>query len=120
MKFKDYHGAASNHSYSPQVPACTYEKCSKFYHVRPLGPLGPLAPSKHLRVLVLLLQDQKQTPQHPKGDGSCVDECDCGKNPCGEYGERAGSGLDSLPVADLCILFSVRPPKRVLCGLVHR
>lgn len=59
VKFKDYKGPSSNHSY--HVPACTYEKCSGFYH------------------------DQEQTPEHPHGDGSCVDECDCGKAPCGEY-----------------------------------
>ncbi len=29
--------------------------------------------------------DQDQTPQHPKGDGSCVDKCDCGGVSCGEY-----------------------------------
>mmetsp|Transcript_18552 Transcript_18552/g.44482 ORF Transcript_18552/g.44482 Transcript_18552/m.44482 type:complete len:396 (-) Transcript_18552:25-1212(-) len=43
-------------------PQCTKEKCSGFYH------------------------DQDQTPEHPSGDGSCVDECDCGDGlPCGEY-----------------------------------
>ena len=61
IKFKDYRGPASNHSYAPAVPACTFEKCSQFYH------------------------DQEQTPAHPHGDGSCVEECDCGVNPCGEY-----------------------------------
>lgn len=30
-------------------------------------------------------RSQKQTPQHPKGDGSCVKACDCGCVPCGEY-----------------------------------
>lgn len=29
--------------------------------------------------------DQDQTPKHPHGDGSCVDLCDCGGVPCGEY-----------------------------------
>ena len=30
--------------------------------------------------------DQEQTPQHPTGDGSCKDACDCGAGlPCGEY-----------------------------------
>ena len=47
------------------VPACdisyTPPKCSVFYH------------------------DQEQSPGHPKGDGNCVEKCDCGKNPCGEY-----------------------------------
>lgn len=35
LQFKDYKGPSSNHSY--HVPACTYEKCSGFYHdqVRP-------------------------------------------------------------------------------------
>ena len=55
LKFKD----GINGTY--HVPACTFEKCSAMYH------------------------DQEQTPEHPKGDGSCVDKCDCGKNPCGEY-----------------------------------
>lgn len=32
-----------------------------------------------------LYHDQEQTPQHPHGDGSCVDPCDCGGVPCGEY-----------------------------------
>ncbi len=27
-----------------------------------------------------------QTPEHPHGDGSCVNPCDCGEGvPCGEY-----------------------------------
>ena len=76
LKFKD----GINGSY--HVPPCTGEKCSLFYH------------------------DQDQTPEHPKGDGSCVDDCrppplrtckhamnvclpasigDCGDSPCGEY-----------------------------------
>lgn len=59
IKFKDYHGPSSNNSY--HVPACTYEKCSGFYH------------------------DQEQTPEYPSGDGSCSEECDCGDAPCGEY-----------------------------------
>eukprot|EP00051_Salpingoeca_urceolata_P027693 m.482796 g.482796 ORF g.482796 m.482796 type:complete len:583 (-) comp22669_c0_seq1:268-2016(-) len=58
-RFKDYKGPQSNHSY--HVPACTYEKCSGFYH------------------------DQEQTPEYPRGDGSCLQECDCGVAPCGEY-----------------------------------
>jgi hypothetical protein len=32
-----------------------------------------------------LYHDQDQTPRHPRGDGSCVDLCDCGGVPCGEY-----------------------------------
>ena len=78
VRFRDYKGAASNHScatplannpptppdgvrFSDHVPACTFEKCSGFYH------------------------DQGQTPEYPSGDGSCVSaECDCGANPCGE------------------------------------
>lgn len=59
VRFKDYKGPESNNSY--HVPACTYEKCSGFYH------------------------DQEQTPEYPRGDGSCTEECDCGKAPCGEY-----------------------------------
>ena len=47
------------------VPQCDNNynppKCSEFYH------------------------DQEQSPGHPRGDGSCKDNCDCGKNPCGEY-----------------------------------
>ncbi len=73
IKFKDYHGRASNGSYA--VPACDWygnatspAKCSGFYH------------------------DQEQTPEHRGGgpdypvDGQCVEQCDCGEtNPCGEY-----------------------------------
>ena len=59
VKFKNYQGPSSNHSY--HVPACTYDKCSGFYH------------------------DQEQTPEYPHGDGSCREECDCGDAPCGEY-----------------------------------
>eukprot|EP00056_Hartaetosiga_gracilis_P008939 m.128241 g.128241 ORF g.128241 m.128241 type:complete len:419 (-) comp13022_c0_seq6:1961-3217(-) len=55
LKFKD----GVNGSY--HVPPCTLGKCSEFYH------------------------DQDQTPEHPHGDGSCVDACDCGSIPCGEY-----------------------------------
>merc|ERR550514_2232848 len=55
LKFKD----GINGSY--HVPPCTGDKCSEFYH------------------------DQDQTPEHPHGDGSCEDECDCGPVPCGEY-----------------------------------
>jgi hypothetical protein len=47
------------------VPQCDNNfsppKCSSFYH------------------------DQDQTPQHPHGDGSCAEPCDCGPVPCGEY-----------------------------------
>lgn len=62
------------------VPQCddSYDppRCSEFYH------------------------DQEQSPGHPKGDGSCVDNCDCGKNPCGEYlwDHRNGSMLQSFLV----------------------
>ena len=56
LKFKD----GVNGTY--HVPPCTGSKCSAFYH------------------------DQDQTPEHPRGDGSCADECDCGAGiPCGEY-----------------------------------
>lgn len=38
------------------------------------------------RCNVLKYHDQDQTPQHPHGDGSCIDACDCGAGvPCGEY-----------------------------------
>ena len=57
LRFRDY--PAANASY--HVPACTAGQCSQFYH------------------------DQSQTPEHPHGDGSCVDACDCGSVPCGEY-----------------------------------
>jgi len=50
---------------APHVPKCDTDfdppKCSELYH------------------------DQVQTPKHPHGDGSCVDPCDCGGVPCGEY-----------------------------------
>jgi hypothetical protein len=29
--------------------------------------------------------DQEQTPEHPHGDGSCAEPCDCNGVPCGEY-----------------------------------
>ena len=46
----------------PCTNTSTSSKCSMFYH------------------------DQLQTPQHPNGDGSCIDDCDCGNGlPCGEY-----------------------------------
>lgn len=60
------------------VPPCDTNysppKCSEFYH------------------------DQEQSPGHPKGDGSCKDNCDCGKNPCGEYlwDHRNGSILQEF------------------------
>ena len=55
------------------VPVCTGSKCSVFYH------------------------DQTQVPEHPTkrgilaapkptyDDGKCIDECDCGTQPCGNY-----------------------------------
>ena len=55
LKFSD--GINGSYHTNP----CTDGKCSEFYH------------------------DQDQTPEHPKGDGSCVDTCDCGSIPCGEY-----------------------------------
>ena len=58
--FLPFSGAGNYH-----VPQCdeTYSPplCSKLYH------------------------DMDQTPRHPHGDGSCVDLCDCGGVPCGEY-----------------------------------
>jgi hypothetical protein len=66
LKFKDGVHGAY------RVNACTGSKCSAFYH------------------------DQDQTPEHPRGDGSCTDDCDCGKGlPCGEYlwDHRNGSML---------------------------
>jgi len=56
FKFKGYNGPSSNHSFSPS--ACTYEKCSGFWH------------------------DQAGTMEHP---GVCKAECDCGQVPCGGY-----------------------------------
>ena len=40
-----------------------------------------------LRALSLSLSlSTPQTPEHPTGDGSCVNACDCGEGvPCGEY-----------------------------------
>lgn len=62
LKFKPG-GSLRNGSW--HVPACTgsgaARKCSALYH------------------------DQEQTPEHPAGDGSCADWCDCGAQPCGEY-----------------------------------
>ena len=66
LKFKD--GVNGTYRSSP----CTGSKCSAFYH------------------------DQDQTPEHPHGDGSCTDDCDCGPGlPCGEYlwDHRNGSML---------------------------
>ena len=63
-------GGFPNGSY--HVPPCTAGKCSALYH------------------------DQEQTPEHPKGDGDCEEECDCGPGlPCGEYlwDHRNGSML---------------------------
>lgn len=59
VRFANYTGG--NGSY--HVPACTFEKCSGFYH------------------------DQKQTPEMGGGshNGGCNEECDCGDAPCGEY-----------------------------------
>jgi hypothetical protein len=61
VRFKNYTGPGSNGSY--HVPACTFEKCSGFYH------------------------DQEQTPQMGGGshNGGCKEKCDCGAAPCGEY-----------------------------------
>ena len=60
LKFHNYSTPVPQNRYA--VPPCTGNKCSGLYH------------------------DQDQTPQHPKGDGSCTDECDCGEGlPCGEY-----------------------------------
>jgi hypothetical protein len=56
LKYRDG-GKGKNYSSNP----CTGRKCSVYYH------------------------DQDQTPEHPRGDGSCIDECDCGTQPCGEY-----------------------------------
>ena len=59
--FLRFSGANNYH-----VPTCdnnwTPPRCSEYYH------------------------DQDQTPEHPKGDGSCESACDCGAGvPCGEY-----------------------------------
>ena len=42
--------------------------------------------------------DQEQSPGHPRGDGNCKDNCDCGENPCGEYlwDHRNGSMLQDF------------------------
>ena len=57
--FLRFSGANNYH-----VPTCdnafSPPRCSTFYH------------------------DQDQTPEHPNGDGSCVNPCDCGEGvPCG-------------------------------------
>lgn len=59
VRFANYSGG--NGSY--HVPACTFGKCSGFYH------------------------DQVQTPEMGGGshNGGCHEECDCGVAPCGEY-----------------------------------
>ena len=60
---------------------CTGGKCSVFYH------------------------DQDQTPEHPRGDGSCTDACDCGQQPCGEYlwDHRNGSSLRQFLIEEFVL-----------------
>jgi len=58
--FLNFSGANNYH-----VPDCdnTYDPplCSTHYH------------------------DHDRTPGHPRGDGDCIEKCDCGGVPCGEY-----------------------------------
>ena len=75
LRFKD--GLKGKYHVDP----CTGSKCSPFYH------------------------DQDQTPQHPRGDGSCSDDCDCGDGlPCGEY------LWDRMPLLDRSLL--AQPTRR--------
>ena len=72
LRFSDK--VMANHS-AAHVPVCDKNysppKCTPFYH------------------------DQEQTPEHPKGDGSCVDPCDCGVHPCG------GESSSNSPAASI-------------------
>ena len=77
LKFRD--GVNGSGYYSSP---CTAGKCSEFYH------------------------DQDQTPEHPHGDGSCVEECDCGPGlPCGEYlwDHRNGSMLRNFLIDEFVL-----------------
>ena len=49
--------------------------------------------------------DQEQSPGHPRGDGNCKDNCDCGENPCGEYlwDHRNGSSLRDFLVNEFVL-----------------
>ena len=77
---------ANKSKQSFHVPACAAEnrsKCSEYYH------------------------DQEQTPAvptsaQPKPDGTCVDYCDVGKQPAGEYlyDHRNGSQLRDFIVQE--------------------
>eukprot|EP00730_Choanoeca_flexa_P015068 TRINITY_DN6822_c0_g1_i1.p1 TRINITY_DN6822_c0_g1~~TRINITY_DN6822_c0_g1_i1.p1 ORF type:complete len:447 (+),score=75.41 TRINITY_DN6822_c0_g1_i1:2-1342(+) len=73
---------------SYHVPACAPEnssKCSMFYH------------------------DQEQTPEvptssQPHPDGTCVDYCDCGDAPCGEYlFDHRNSSLQSFIINEVIL-----------------
>jgi hypothetical protein len=74
---------------SYHVPPCAAENhthCSRFYH------------------------DQEQTPEVPTSenanpDGKCVDYCDCGLHPCGEYlfDHRNGTMLRDFLVKDVVL-----------------
>ena len=87
VHFKDYKGAASNHSYGKMAPACTFSKCSGLWHDQyQVIATDSFSPGCAVTRLALL-----QTPcsYHPSplgapGDGNCSAECDCGRSPCGE------------------------------------
>lgn len=73
-----YHGRASNNSF--HVPACDWygdaksgpPKCSKFYHDQGQSPTKMGAGPAYC----------KPARDH---DNVCIEQCDCGANPCGEY-----------------------------------
>ena len=97
VPFDNYRGPQSNGSY--HVPACTFEKCSGFYH------------------------DQLQTPELGGSlhNGGCKEECDCGKAPCGEY----IFGPSHLPI--VCTVPQPtrgavlnRPSELFVCRVVHQ
>ena len=74
--FLRFNGTTPRHYNVPDCAAENASKCSIYYH------------------------DQEQTPEvptvaSPHPDGSCVSQCDCGVQPCGEYlfDHRNGSML---------------------------
>lgn len=75
VRFKDYTGPASNNSY--HVPACTYEKCSGFYHDQVWQQCVQCRAECSTQPINCAIL-QEQTPEYPHGDGSCESECDCG------------------------------------------
>ena len=96
VRFANYRGPQSNGSY--HVPACTFEKCSGFYH------------------------DQLQTPELGGSlhNGGCKEECDCGKAPCREYifGPSHPSLFAWYPSQREALLS--RPSELFICRVVHQ